>query len=416
MTGRGPTPSGSRPQRRYHFHTPGVLYTLVTLLLAIGAFNSQNNLLFASLGLAIGGLLVSGILSGSALLGLRLERLPIEQTHVGGRLVLRYRATNSNRTVPAFGLTLNELPGDTTWQQHAPSIRAYFACVPARGRRSGGRKGSADAEFALEPRRRGAFVLGPVRLWTTFPFGLTKKSITFSIPAATVVHPVQLPVRQGILDKLTVRAHSGVGAAASPGLGDEFYGLREYADGDNPRWIAWRRSARTGQMVVRQNSSPTPRVLWIVVSLRRGDRVERAERAIALASALIRACSHEGASVGLAVPSHGVAMPPRAAHRALGAMLERLATLDVGAGEEPAFPAQAIRGAANVVIHAGTPMTGFGSARSRHVDVGDMNDLLVTGEALSKALALIDGAKESGSRPPGRVRGSASRAERRRSA
>src|ERR1041385_4840021 len=59
------------PLRRYHFHGPGLVYILVTLFIAMGAINSQNNLLFAALGLAIGGLLISGIISGGALLGVR---------------------------------------------------------------------------------------------------------------------------------------------------------------------------------------------------------------------------------------------------------------------------------------------------------------------------------------------------------
>src|SRR5207253_2912685 len=39
--------SPARPLRRYHFHAPGLVYILVTLFIAIGAINSQNNLLFA---------------------------------------------------------------------------------------------------------------------------------------------------------------------------------------------------------------------------------------------------------------------------------------------------------------------------------------------------------------------------------
>jgi uncharacterized protein (DUF58 family) len=34
----------------------------------------------------------------------------------------------------------------------------------------------------------------------------------------------------------------------------EFHGVREYRQGDNPRWIHWRRSARTGQLVIREHT------------------------------------------------------------------------------------------------------------------------------------------------------------------
>ena len=42
-----------KPVRRYHFHFPGVLFAVVTLLLGIGAINSQNNLLFLLFGFVL---------------------------------------------------------------------------------------------------------------------------------------------------------------------------------------------------------------------------------------------------------------------------------------------------------------------------------------------------------------------------
>lgn len=383
-------PPASRRRRRYHFHTPGLLYVVVTFFIAVGAINSQNNLLFASLGLAIGGLLMSGILSGGSLMGIRCDRGVVNGgrgASVGRPLRFVYRVTNVNKLLPAFGLIVVEHPdkaGHSNWPGFIATPRAFAPHVAG--------KSSVEVVTEVVPRCRGLMRLDVVRISTTFPFGLARKSISFGLPMSVVVHPVELPVSPGILKKLAVRASSGTGAAMSPGLGDEFYGLREYSDGDSPRWIAWRRSARTGQMVVRQNTTPTPRQLWLIVDIppENADR-GLVERAIAIAASLIRAASRAGAAVGLAVPRAGITVHPQASGRAVRAMLDRLAMLDVSQlGARGDFPENVVRSAASAVIHAGGIERGIGGSRSIHISAADPGNILLQGDGLNKALALLD--------------------------
>ncbi|XOV76788.1 MAG: hypothetical protein ACFHWZ_08095 [Phycisphaerales bacterium] len=72
--------------RRYHMHSGGVFYIVVTVLLGIGSINSQNNLLFIVFGVALGAMLVSGVVSGAMMMGLEVDRRPVaprrsETTH-----------------------------------------------------------------------------------------------------------------------------------------------------------------------------------------------------------------------------------------------------------------------------------------------------------------------------------------------
>ncbi len=50
-------------------------------------------------------------------------------------------------------------------------------------------------------------------------------------------------------------------------LGGEFYDLRDYRPGDNPRWIHWRTSARRDGLVVRQFEDQTQQGLCLVLDL-----------------------------------------------------------------------------------------------------------------------------------------------------
>lgn len=409
-----PEPSSERihkhpPRRRYHFHTPGVLYVAVTLFVAVGAINSQNNLLFSALGLAIGGLLVSGILSGASLVGIRLERLPplpSQGGSVGAPLAIRYAITNTNRLFPAFGLHIDELPSagepERSWTRSLAHLRGFL--IHAGPRRT------VEARSQAVPRRRGPVHVEAVRVWSTFPFGLAKKSVTFYIPQTVLVYPPQLPLRPGLVARLASRSDHGLGGERDVGLGDEFYGLREYTAGDNPRRIAWKRSARTGDLVVRQHAAPTPQKLWVVLDLDpppsagSGAAAAAQERAIALASAILREASLAGVTVGLAIPAARVLISLRPGRWHLERLQAQLAMLELADLHESAgasLPQSAARSGACVVVHAGPGTSGPPGAR--HLGAAQAEQYLASTDSAAALLALMGDpgpAPEPAIRPP----------------
>jgi uncharacterized protein (DUF58 family) len=408
-----PQPRAARPLRRYHFHAPGLVYIIVTLFIAIGAINSQNNLLFSALGLAIGGLLVSGLLSGGALMGLRLNRSAPTHLPLGQPLEITYQLRNSGRLVPAFGIHLMELSShpeltaapEVNWPAFFPPPRAFAVQVPPRG--------VADAVATVIPRRRGRLTFGPIYAWTTFPFGLVKKSVTLAIPQSTLIHPPILPLRSGLLRQLISRAPMGNNADRNPGMGDEFFGLREYVPGDSLRRIAWKRSARTGDLVVRQNAMPAPQRLWIVLRLvAPGSRVPAGasetsrlnERAIALAASLLSAASAAEIAVGLAIPGVApVGDPMRAAAAGMAAprlgrphlerLLNELAMLDADTlhrGAAAGFPDAAARSGACAIIDAAGPDPSFGPPHALRFAASEAERMLEDSEVVRRTLALFD--------------------------
>jgi uncharacterized protein (DUF58 family) len=92
-------------------------------------------------------------------------------------------------------------------------------------------------------------------------------------------------------------------ARPQPGGSDEFYGVKEYRPGDNPRWIYWRRSARAGGLVSKEmTSSAPPRVMVLVDTFAGNHTLEEhadVERSIAMAASLAAAALDQGLSVGL---------------------------------------------------------------------------------------------------------------------
>lgn len=293
---------------RYHLHLPGLVYVAVTVLLAMGAIRSQNNLLFIAFGASVAGIFVSGALSGAALMGLQLWRAEPGNAHVGERAVIRYRLRNRNRFFPAFALVIEESP-DTRWDAPIARPLAFSAQVAA--------KHSVEVESHPPATRRGRVTLDVVRVWTTYPFGLTRKSVTFSRRAELVVAPRVVPLPSKILAALgTDEAQTRAAAARRAGEAEEFFGLREYESGDHPRQIAWRLTARTGEVVVRQHTSRQPQRMWIRAVTPTPDP-EQVEGVLALTASLAADAAKRGWSFGVIWEQGGVMVTMRSGDRHL---------------------------------------------------------------------------------------------------
>lgn len=286
--------------RRYHAHPPVLLYFAVTAFLVVGAVNSQNNLLFIALGIAVGAMVVSGIVSGAMMMGIDIERASLPDTRVGEPGVVRYVVRNRSRLFPAFALHIEELPARDKSDRNADKIHAFVGHI--------GPGGLAEAEAAAWPKSRGPIPLRAVRVWTVFPFGIIRKSITFVSPAEGIARPLVLPVRQVFINRVRDRSRRGGMSVARVGMGDEYYGLRQYAVGDSMRQIAWKPSARTGDLLVVQHAAETPRRIWIELRDDPSWNTLDREKAIVLAASLAEAMKKAGFAVGLITPESS--LPP----------------------------------------------------------------------------------------------------------
>lgn len=295
---RGPGRFGGRVVgRRYHFHVPGVAYAATVIVIVLGAINGQNNVLFWLFGIGVAGLLLSGLLSGAALMGLELSRDVPRVGAVGEPVEVRYTLRNRNRLVPAFALLIEELPDDPDDDPTWPACLAPFAgaCphVPARGR--------AACRAVVVPASRGRCTFRRVRVSTTFPFGLTRKSVTFEQPAEVLVRPRVPAVDPEVLRRPAGRGQGGR-AVRRGRSGDEFFSLREYIPGDSTRRIAWRASARLARPVVRELAERPGRRIWITP--RYAEDSPLAEPVIEAAAGLVQAALAAGYEPGVdAIPA-----------------------------------------------------------------------------------------------------------------
>lgn len=151
--------------------------------------------------------------------------------------------------------------------------------------------GEADrATYRLPTGQRGVFTLGPLELTLSDPLGLVAVA-RIGAPASTlIVHPRVDDVQPPRVSAGTDR-RSGDGSSVVGAHGDEFYALRTYRTGDDLRRVHWSATARTGELMIRQEESEHRGRVTLALDLR-----ERAWRPAALEVALSAVASVGAAS------------------------------------------------------------------------------------------------------------------------
>lgn len=145
--------------------------------------------------------------------------------------------------------------------QHAPGASLLLASIH--------RDATARVAYRLPTRRRGELAVGPLDLTLGDPLGLTSSTVRAS-------DQIQLMVHAELVDLGELHAVAGNDPTADQQPiralavgGDEFFALRPYVVGDELRRVHWRASARTGELVVKQEERPRTGRVTVVLDRRR---------------------------------------------------------------------------------------------------------------------------------------------------
>jgi len=303
------------------FSVTGLVYCSMMMFMGLAAINSQANLLFGVFGLMIGILLVSGIISRLVLRKLSVSRALPDHGIVGAPMTISYHIENKKRFWPSLSVTVAELDGAESFMKQP---QAYM--LHAAGQMS------AIVPAEVIPKRRGLHHLDRHQVITSFPFGFIKRAIERSRADSILVYPALAAVDQKVIQMCRSAETSGAQMRPRRGGTDEFYGVKEHRAGENPRWIYWRRSARTGTLVSKEMTHVSPPRMQLLVDTYLGERTpashEAIERVIAIAGSLASHGLEQGLPVGLLVWSgNWIYVPPNRGKRHRRDLLTVLARL-----------------------------------------------------------------------------------------
>ncbi|MCA1840285.1 MAG: DUF58 domain-containing protein [Actinomycetota bacterium] len=151
--------------------------------------------------------------------------------------------------------------------------------------------GSIKHSYAFTPRLRGWLDVGPMTAIWSDPFGLTRSRLVLKEPEKVIVHPTTQRVHDRVLSREWEDPPIRPPISKPWPTGFEFYGMRDYVPGDDPRRIVWRAVARTGRYLVREaEQGITDRVTLIIDNDARwhtkGDPSDTFETAVRAAASL----------------------------------------------------------------------------------------------------------------------------------
>jgi uncharacterized protein (DUF58 family) len=286
------------PMRRhpsFDLSVTGIVYITTMFLMGVAAINGQINLLFGVFGLMAGVMLVSGLICWMVLRRVRMTRLLPEQCFVGRPTTVIYQFKNQKRFWPSLSLTLLEMEGAEAFE----SQPAAYLLHAAAGM-------TASVPVSLLPKRRGRYALGDYQLSTSFPFGFIKRALSRCEPDQILICPALGRASKQLLGLCRCDQRADAPIRPRRGGQDEFYGVKEHRLGENPRWIYWRRSARTpGILIAKEMTQVAPPRLLLLVDtyLQHADLPEKAavEKTLAMAATLASEALDQGLSVGLCV-------------------------------------------------------------------------------------------------------------------
>lgn len=126
----------------------------------------------------------------------------------------------------------------------------------------------AHIAYRLPTQRRGVLKVGPLDLVLGDPMGLTQARLRAAEVTTLMVHPYLMELKA-----LTAIAGRDPTADQQPkralaNAGDEFFALRPYVMGDELKRVNWRASARSDDLVVRQEERPKTGRITVILDRR----------------------------------------------------------------------------------------------------------------------------------------------------
>lgn len=268
------------------------LFLVATLLIGAVGVDTDANLLIMLFGLCAGAFAVSLVAGWASLRNLEITRAVPDGVMAGQPFEVRYQITNRQRRVGFYSLHIS----DRAESAQKPWLCEFFVPMLPAGR-------TIQVTLDRICPNRGRIDFDEIVLATRFPFGLITKLARVAVPQQTLVYPAIGAVRER---RWQIRrwSEASLDGRPLPQRGDdEFYGLREYRPGDNPRRIHWRRSARAGQLVVREMARLGAAQIWCILDTRipEGDPElsERLEDAVSCAATVACDAIESSCKVGL---------------------------------------------------------------------------------------------------------------------
>jgi uncharacterized protein (DUF58 family) len=218
----------------------GFFFAAALLVMLIAAINYQNNMSFA-LTFLLANLFVIAVLHSYAnMAGLRITALGADDAFAGQRAAFRLRLDAGGRR-GHFALHLGWPTAEAGRRRRRFMVGLFSAPAMATEQEVDLEAGAVlDLRLHLPVGQRGWHRPGRLRIESVYPLGLLRCWTWVDLDLRALVYPAPIAGTEPVGGEWG----SDDGVYLAGGGDDEFFGIRRYREGDNPRRVHWKGLAR----------------------------------------------------------------------------------------------------------------------------------------------------------------------------
>ncbi|MDX2030896.1 MAG: DUF58 domain-containing protein [Blastocatellia bacterium] len=275
---------------------PGLVFSLLILLVVVLSLSSGNNLLYLFLSILLATMFVSLVGSRLSLSRVRISVRYPDHIFAGEQAPFDVTITNRKRLLPAFsvGVAILEASAGASEEPRLSEL-CYVPIIPP-GAEAVSRQVRVFAKRGVHPIR--GIVLG-----TRFPLGFIEQRRLVDAEGEVVVYPTPATADRF---ELLVRQAQGKIESRMRGAGSDLHAIRQYQTSDHHHHIDWKATAKTSVLMVREFTRDDDWRVTVAFDAVVDPELaaeegfpERFERAIAFTAGLLKRFIDEGADARL---------------------------------------------------------------------------------------------------------------------
>lgn len=266
----------------------GLFFVAAVMVVALAALTSGNNLIYLILSCMLAAMVIAGLVSRLGLSGLQLTLAFPPHLFAGQPTAAQATLRNLKRWMPSFSIWLGVAP-TASGRSHLQMADVYCPMITGRG--------EACISVPATLLRRGRFQQGHFRLRSKFPFSFVERRARLRLTKQVYVYPSV--VSSALVEELIEPAAK---AWQAPERGDsqDLYRIRTATADDGARFVDWKATARSTDLMVREFTREDRRYAEVVFDARApGGTVPELlfERAVQLCAALVWRLHHMQAEI-----------------------------------------------------------------------------------------------------------------------
>jgi uncharacterized protein (DUF58 family) len=223
----------------------GKRFILATVLIAVAAVNTGNNLIYLIFSLMLSFILLAFVLLRINLTGISLGVSLEHPVFAGEQTSALFAIQNRKKLIPAYSVHI------ATAGVSSPVYVVFIA-----------QQDSVQRKVRMTFAKRGLYSYGDFTVRSGFPFILFEKSAAVNVSGEVLVYPALMDVERIVPD---IAGREGIGTAKAKGTGDEIHSVREFRYGDDWRKIHWKASAKASSLMVKEYAFADIRKITVVI-------------------------------------------------------------------------------------------------------------------------------------------------------